>query len=83
MFIVKEFLLSFQEGEKYKEGVDPDSFTRGQQKKIEEIQNEKPEPKKPRMAKEGTMEVTAKVHTHTHTHMFWVLFWKEGRKCFI
>lgn len=40
---------------------DEDALTRGQQKKIENMQAEKPAAKKAKLSKAGTMAVTAKV----------------------
>ena len=53
----------FQEAKELLAGASPDAdaMTRGQQKKIEEIQAEKPSPKKGKMSKQGTMAATAKV----------------------
>ena len=53
----------FQEAKELLAGASPDAdaMTRGQQKKIEEIQAEKPSPKKAKMSKQGTMAATAKV----------------------
>jgi len=44
---------------------DADALTRGQQKKIEDIQAEKPSPKKPKLSKNTTMAATAKVCLHS------------------
>lgn len=41
---------------------DEDAHTRGQQKKIEEMQAEEPAPKKTKLARDSTMAATAKVH---------------------
>ena len=56
--------VKFQEAATYLDGKgkpDEDAFTRGQQKKIEEISSEKPPSKKAKMARDSTMAGTAKV----------------------
>ena len=54
---------TFQEAKELLGGDTPDedALTRGQQKKIEDIQSEKPSPKKAKMSKHTTMAATAKV----------------------
>ena len=42
-------------------GPDKDVFTRGQQKTLNAIKNEKPVAKKSKLARDGTMVATAKV----------------------
>lgn len=52
---------------------DEDAHTRGQQKKIEDIQAEKPSPKKPKLSKNTTMAATAKVLLYISSYIIqWV-----------
>ena len=62
-YIVLYIIITLQEAKELLAGATPDqdAMTRGQQKKIEEIQSEKPAPKKPKMSKNTTMAATAKV----------------------